>query len=165
MIWRKNKEVKNDLYGMFEGTSTSVGVVDIPTSSTDNRIEKEIDIITVVKSTVCSIPSDLPKEGALKYPPLEVGQSVYGMRFSLKQPWYKCKIKTIINNSIIEVWFDEKDTQLLTKREIAFTSESPVRFPVGSRVIAKFCDHDTIVVNYYYAGIIAEPPKIINEFR
>jgi len=121
------------------------------------------DIITI-NSTVCVIPNGLPKEGHLVYTNIVSGQVVYAMKLSIKEPWYRCKVKTIVNEDYIHVTFQTGE-KLLTTKEIAYTSLSPVRFPVGCRVIAKFTDPNSKRVDEFYAGIIAEPPKIVNNFR
>lgn len=167
-IEKEIEQMRKDLYEPFRNRFTSVGTMDIPIEipeiPTVIKTEKDADVIAV-KSTVCSTPFDLPKEGNLKYPHLRIGQSLYGVRFSLKQPWSKCDIKNIVDDCCFHVCFDNQEEKFLTRKEIAFFFENPVRFPVGSRVIAKFSDLDTAVVSYFYAGIIAEPPKLINGFR
>ncbi|XP_026812742.1 histone-lysine N-methyltransferase eggless-like [Rhopalosiphum maidis] len=127
-----------------------------------DKSDKE-DIITINR-TVCPIPANLPMEGPLEYPPLESGQTVYAMKSTLIQPWYRCKIKTLINIDYVHVKF-ENDEKLVTTKEIAFCTLNPVRFPVGCRVIAKYTDPNYRHVDEFYAGVVAEPPKMLNEFR
>jgi len=126
-----------------------------------DKSDKE-DVITVLR-TVCSIPSHVPMEGSLEYPSIDNGQTVYGMKLTLLQPWYTCKIKSSINNDYVHIKF-ENDEKLVTSKEIAYFTLNPVRFPVGCRVIAKYTDPNSKHVEFY-AGIIAEPPKMLNVFR
>jgi len=52
----------------------------------------------------------------------------------------------------------------VTGKQMAYTSPSPVRLPVGTRVIAIFKDNDWSKESYY-SGVIAEPPKSMNKYR
>lgn len=179
--------IKHALYDPYKSEVTEVDPVDIDGEDTLNNIEvhaisnsifkntgKETDEskkeeddkedIIAINRTVCTVPPELPKEGPLEYPPLQEGQVVYAMKISLIQPWYKCKIKALINNDYVHIKFDH-DEKLLTTKEIAFYTPNPVQFPIGSRVIAKFTDTDSKVKEYFYAGVIAEPPKLLNKFR
>jgi len=174
--------IRNSLYDSYKPILHNVGSVDIDhlgnmkvkkrvkdkTNNTfnakkeDDKLDKE-DVIAI-NSTICAVPADLPKEGPLEYPLLCEGQTVYGMKLSLMQPWFKCKIKSVINNDYVHIKF-ESDEKLLTTKEIAYFVPSPVQFPVGTRIISKFTDIDTKVTDCFYAGVIAEPPKILNQFR
>jgi hypothetical protein len=49
-------------------------------------------------------------------------------------------------------------------KQMAYTSPCPVRFPVGTRVIAIFQDNDWSK-ECYYSGVVAEPPKSMNKYR
>lgn len=126
-----------------------------------DKSDKE-DVIAVT-STIFHTPSHVPMEGPLEYPLIHNGQTVYGMKLTLLQPWYSCTIKSSINNDYVHVKF-ENDEKLVTSKEIAYCTLNPVRFPVGCRVIAKYTDPNTKNVEFY-AGIIAEPPKMLNVFR
>lgn len=51
-------------------------------------------------------------------------------------------------------------------RYLAYTEMSPVRLPVGTRVIAIFKEEgQPINKENYYSGIVAEPPKSMNKYR
>ncbi|XP_025204088.1 histone-lysine N-methyltransferase eggless-like [Melanaphis sacchari] len=121
------------------------------------------DIISI-RRTYCPIPSNIPMEGPLDYPPLENEQIVYAMKLTLMHPWYRCKIKTLINSDYVHVKFDS-DEKLVTTKQVAFSTLNTVRFPVGCRIIAKYSDPYFRHVDEFYAGIIAEPPKMLNDFR
>jgi len=111
-----------------------------------------------------SIKESLPKEGRLVYTNVVSGQVVFAMKLGMKDPWYRCKVKSVLPEGYILVTFQTGE-KLLSSKEIAYTSVSPVIFPVGCRVIAKFTDSNSKCVNEFYAGIIAEPPKQVNNFR
>lgn len=53
----------------------------------------------------------------------------------------------------------------VTRKQMAYGKPSKVRYPVGTRVIALFRNMEGIGKNAYYAGIVAEPLKILNGFR
>lgn len=51
-------------------------------------------------------------------------------------------------------------------RYLALPDPSPVRLPVGTRIIAAFKDEGRpLTKDDFYSGIIAEPPKSMNKFR
>jgi len=183
--------MKNTLYGPYTPVVTNSGAVDLDVmenvcvmknmkhktnleteaENEDNKendkkdnIEDNIEDVIAIKSTICPIPADLPKEGPLEYPFLHEGQFVYAMKYTLIQPWLKCKIKSVINNDYVHVKFDS-DEKLLVIKEIAYFTPSPVQIPVGTRIISKFSDIDNKIEDSFYAGIIAEPPKLLNQFR
>lgn len=49
-------------------------------------------------------------------------------------------------------------------KQLAYSTPSPVRLPVGTRVIALFHDEGSTKESFY-AGVIAEPPKSMNDYR
>lgn len=132
--------------------------------NTETEEQMDRDIITVNSIMVCDIPDDLPNEGPLEYPTLQIGQQMFGKKFTLLDPWYKSKIQAIINEDYLHMRFSS-DEKLLTTKEIAYFDPSPVRFPIGSRVLAKLSKIDNQLLSNYYAGVIAEPPKLLNKFR
>lgn len=177
------KAMKKTLYDPYTPVVTNSGSVDledmenvcgmksmkqktnleIEVEKVDNKDDNVEDVIAIT-SAICQIPSDLPKEGPLEYPPVCEGQLVYAMKLTLLQPWLKCKIKSVINDDYVHIKFDS-DEKLLMMKEIAYSTPSPVQFPVGSRIISKFKDVDSNVTDTFYAGVIAEPPKLLNQFR
>lgn len=178
-IQKEIDDFKNVLYEPHRPTITVLDPVDIDELEKQKEEAKKTiikpiinqeedttdkDIITL-NSTICFTPADLPKEGLLEYPPLRNGQIVYAMKDTLVQPWCKCKIKSVINNDYMHIKFDLEE-KLLTTKQVAFSTQNPVRFPVGSRVIAKFSDpYSYSIHDLFYAGVVAEPPKILNKFR
>ncbi|CAI6355120.1 unnamed protein product [Macrosiphum euphorbiae] len=128
-----------------------------------SNISDKDDIITVDR-TVYIVPANLPREGILEYPVIKAGKIVYGMKSTIKDPWHRCKIKNIINEDYVHVVFQTGE-KLLTKKQIAHPTLNSVRFPVGCRVIAKYTDFNTKSIDAFYPGLIAEPPKMLNNFR
>jgi len=124
------------------------------------KMPNETKMIKLEKSN----KESLPKEGQLVYTNVVSGQVVFAMKLGMKDPWYRCKVKSVLPDGYIHVTFQTGE-KLLEPKEIAYTSVSPVIFPVGCRVIAKFTDSNSKCVDEFYAGIIAEPPKKVNNFR
>lgn len=162
---------RDDLYEPFKPITTCSETVDIneleanlekiTTSNGAETIKVDKDIIPGDR-TVCTVPDNLPSEGLLLYPPVEIGQTVYALTKSLKDPWSKSVINSIITEDYVHISFDAGE-KLLTTKQIAYFTLNPVRFPVGCRVIAKF--NDPTHTDAFYAGVVAEPPKILNQFR
>ncbi|XP_050536343.1 histone-lysine N-methyltransferase SETDB1-like [Daktulosphaira vitifoliae] len=151
--------LRNELYKPYQPITSQVCHIDV----IDDLKKNDKDIIAVNR-TICSVPADLPNEGPLQYPHIKEGEVVYAMKFTLIQPWYKCKIKSVVSDDYVHAKFEDEE-KLLPNKAIASFDENPVRFPVGSRVISKFTDQDSTNCDYYYAGVIAEPPNLINQFR
>jgi len=131
---------------------------------TIDRTESDKDDIITIDRTVCVVPANLPLEGVLEYPDVEGGQTVYAMKLTIKEPWYSGYIKNIVNQDYVHVIF-ELGEKLVTTKQIAYYTLNSVRFPVGCRVIAKFTDPNTKCIDEFYAGLIAEPPNMLNNFR
>jgi len=129
----------------------------------DRTVSDKDDIITIDR-TVCVIPSNLPLEGLLEYPDVEAGQIVFAMKLTIKDPWYRGKIKNIVNEDYVHVVFQTGE-KLVTTKQVAHSTLNSVRFPVGCRVIAKFTDPNSKRIDGFYAGLVAEPPKMLNNFR
>jgi len=121
------------------------------------------DIISINK-TIFVVPENIPVEGPLENPVVEGGQTVYAMKLTKKDPWYIGKIKNIVNEDYVHVVFQTGE-KLVTTKQIAYPTLNSVRFPVGCRVIAKFTDPNSKRVDEFYAGIVAEPPNMLNRFR
>lgn len=131
---------------------------------TIDRTESDKDDIITIDRTVCVVPANLPLEGVLEYPDVEGGQTVYAMKLTIKEPWYSGYIKNIVNQDYVHVIF-ELGEKLVTTKQIAYYTLNSVRFPVGCRVIAKFTDPNTKCIDEFYAGLVAEPPNMLNNFR
>jgi histone-lysine N-methyltransferase SETDB1 len=132
----------------------------VPKENKEDEIDKDV---IAINRTICAIPSDLPKEGTLEYPPLQIGQTVFATNLSTMLPWSEAILSTKENENLVNVYVDGK-LNIIPIRSIAYVTPSPVQFPVGTRVLAKI-DHNFKKIDYFYAGIIAEPPKLLNKFR
>lgn len=128
-----------------------------------NKEEDETDIIAINR-TVCTIPSNLPKEGTVEYPPLSVGEKIVGSSGNLLRPWFKCTVRNLVNEDYICIKISGSMDRIVQTQFIAYYSQSSVRFPVGIRVIAMLKNHAKYI-DAFYAGTIAEPPKLLNKFR
>lgn len=162
----KNKEeesITNKLHKVDKEGKTDQDKQNIKVIAKENKEdETDKDVITINR-TVCAIPSDLPKEGTLEYLPLQKGQTVFVTNLSLLLPWFEGILSTRINETNLNVFFNG-GVNLVPTKSIAYFTESPVQFPVGTRVIAKL-DDNLKKIDSFYAGIIAEPPKLLNKFR
>lgn len=132
-----------------------------------NSLDDNSDILIAINETFCSVPVDLPKEGPMIFPVLRMGQAVYAMKTTLLEPWFKCIIGGIYDR-YVQISFDG-DIKLLRPSYIAYCPRNPVRFPVGCRVISKYSDPNNDDngknIDYFYAGVVAEPPSLLNKFR
>jgi len=157
----EQEEVKTPIKEM----NVPIEEIEIPKESKRFKPDKsdKDDIITIDR-TVCVVPANLPFEGPLEYPVVEVGQIIYAMKLSLKDPWYRGKVKNIVNEDFIHIVFQSGE-KLVTTKQIAYSTLNSVRFPVGCRVIAKFTDPNSKRIDEFFAGIVAEPPKMLNNFR
>lgn len=187
--------LRNEIYGPYEPIITNLEPLDINeleenmeeeqeevkmTQEELNKLMEEVktpreskrlkldksdkdDIITIDR-TVCVVPANLPLEGNLEYPVVEGGQTIYAMKLTVKDPWYRGKVKNIVNEKYIHILFQTGE-KLVKPNQIAYAKLNLVRFPVGCRVIAKFTDPNSKRVDEFYAGIVAEPPKMLNDFR
>jgi len=131
---------------------------------TIDRTESDKDDIITIDRTVFVLPANLPLVGHLEYPDIEVGQFVYAMKFNMKDPWYRGKITFIVNEDYVHVTFQPGE-KLVTTKQIAHSKLNAVRFPMGCRVIAKFTDPNSRPFDEFYAGLVAELPKMLNNFR
>lgn len=132
-----------------------------------NSLDDSADILIAINETICNVPVDLPKEGPMIYPALRIGQAVYAMKNTLLEPWFKCIIAGVYDR-YVQINFDG-EVKLLRPCYIAYCPRNPVRFPVGCRVISKYSDPNSDDngknIDYFYAGVVAEPPSLLNKFR
>uniref|UniRef100_T1IYR1 Histone-lysine N-methyltransferase n=1 Tax=Strigamia maritima TaxID=126957 RepID=T1IYR1_STRMM len=114
----------------------------------------------------------LPPIGAVKRRELCVNMIVYAMR-SVLSIWYKAKIVEILDTPEgrqhrVRIEMKGRSSQLamvLPAKHLAYVHPSEVILPVGTRIIAKYKDENWHQQDSMYAGIIAEPPKIMNKYR
>jgi len=126
----------------------------------------DVEIITTKQ--LPGLPNDLPVEGKLIRHLLKQGDKVYGMKHSLLHPWVESTIKLAVSDTdtYFNILFDDGEETVLNNKHLAYiNTSSNAQYPVGSRVIAKFQDMNIRLTDKFYAGIIAEPPKYLNNFR
>ncbi|KAK7864464.1 hypothetical protein R5R35_011697 [Gryllus longicercus] len=118
----------------------------------------------------------LPPVGALVRPRPSVHDVLYVMRHGYYGVWARGKILEVLpkmevtgfskSEFVYKVRFESRKSstvKTVTGKQLAYSTPSPVRLPVGTRVIALF--RDEWAKECYYAGIVAEPPKAVNKFR
>lgn len=167
-----------DINGMVDNIPTNGNEVDkkVMIVNKRERIQEteedktDKDIIIAVNHTLCDVPADLPKEGIMVYPNIQEGEAVYAMTNLTESPeiWQKCKVGSLVGNGFIVVYYGGNGKKLLHPKKLAYTPRNPVRFHVGCRVISKYTNPKNITnkqVDNFYAGIIAEPPSVLNKFR
>ena len=117
--------------------------------------------------------------GKLERPDLKVNEGVYAISGNILNVWryanvveiikglevkYKLRFDTIRQGKCISSF-----TKILSCKQIAYDYPSPVRLPVGTRIIGIYNDNRQPEHNRptedYYSGIIAEPPKTMNKQR
>jgi len=124
------------------------------------------DICIVSTKMLPRLPKDLPKGGRVTRPLLKMGDKVYGMKNSQLQPWVKATIKYAVSDTYFNIIFDDGKEIILNNKSLAYINTlDKAQYPVGSRVIAKFQDMDIHLTDKFYVGVVAEPPKHLNNFR
>jgi len=127
----------------------------------------EINDVIILKSIpLPEQPKDLPRRGKLTRPLLKMGDKVYGMKDSQLQPWVEATIKSAVSDTYFNIIFDDGKEIILNNKSLAYINTlNKVQYPVGSRIIAKFQDMNIQLTDKFYVGVVAEPPKCINNFR
>ncbi|XP_025207233.1 histone-lysine N-methyltransferase eggless-like [Melanaphis sacchari] len=111
-------------------------------------------------------PEVLPEEGILKRRLLKSSDKVFGMNYSLMHPWIEATIKSAVSDSCFNIIFGDGEETTLNITNLAYiNTKSNAQYPVGCRVIAKLQDNNIKSTNGFFVGIIAEPPKYLNNFR
>lgn len=118
----------------------------------------------------------LPPMGPLSRPKPNNHDVLYAMKNGYYGIWARAKLLEILskpdvnNPSKMEYQYKIKYesrkssmVKIVSGKQISYSQPSPVRLPVGTRVIALF--RDEWAKECYYAGIIAEPPKSMNKYR
>ncbi|XP_060857664.1 histone-lysine N-methyltransferase eggless-like [Metopolophium dirhodum] len=124
------------------------------------------DVSIVSSKKLPGLPDDLPEEGTLIRHLLKVGDRVYGMKHSQMQPWIEGTIKSAVSDTYFNIIFGDTEEKVLNNKNLAYIdSSSHTQYPVGSRVIAKFQDTNIEMTDKFYVGVVAEPPKYLNNFR
>lgn len=116
-------------------------------------------------------PEDLPPKGILISYGIKPYDKVYVNKFSLLKPWIEA---TIIENIFIEsnsvshfhVKFDDNELfHNFSIKKLAYKAPSNVQYTVGCRVIANYYESNSDKTDNFYAGLVAEPPNQLNNYR
>ncbi|KAK6643619.1 hypothetical protein RUM43_005129 [Polyplax serrata] len=148
------------------------------TPATKNPVEVDnsnVEMHDVVALKEVELPKvNLPPLGKLSYPSLCLGSQVYTIKASVFGIWVMGKIVEIVSKiddgtTSYRVRLDSAqrgaNTKVVTGKQLAYRTPSRVMYPVGTRVIALFKNAEALGKSAYYAGVIAEPPKILNAYR
>lgn len=120
---------------------------------------------------VLTTPEDLPPKGILKVYDVKPYGKVYVNKFSLLKPWVEATIMENIfigSNSVsrFNVKFnDDESFHNFSIKKLAYKTMSDVQYTVGCRVIANYYKSNTDKTDDFYAGIVAEPPNQLNNYR
>nr|CAD7392358.1 unnamed protein product [Timema cristinae] len=161
------------------GNNTSETTV----SDAEGNIVQEItvpDVVALEQVDVTHKP--LPPIGPIPRPTPQPGDIVYVMKLSFYGLWSRAKIIEILpkgtkeNNvsseyisDMFKVKFEStyrksNPVKVVQGKQMAYPTPCPMRYHVGTRVIAIFSE-DERSKESFYAGVIAEPPKSMNKFR
>lgn len=123
----------------------------------------------------------LPPIGATVIkPPLHIGMKVYCMASTFKGMWYSGSILEILEGNgkgqvqyKVKIEKKNKMYKTMSGKNLAYMLRPNVILPVGTRVIAEYKEEPTLLsptsnkrrgVGALYVGIIAEPPKSMNNY-
>nr|CAD7591759.1 unnamed protein product [Timema genevievae] len=138
------------------------------------------DVVALEQVDVTHKP--LPPIGPIPRPTPQPGDIVYVMKLSFYGLWSRAKIIEILpkgtkeNNvsseyisDMFKVKFEStyrksNPVKVVQGKQMAYPTPCPMRYHVGTRVIAIFSE-DERSKESFYAGVIAEPPKSMNKFR
>lgn len=171
---KKMDALRKELYESHEPLIKHLEAVDIDPEG--NVTKHTATGEHVVPATARSAMPQLPPIGPFTHTELKQHQSVYAMRSSLLQPWGKgriLRIKEEASGTVYVVRFDSgSKPRTFPLKYLSYCEPSPVQLMVGSRVIAQYIEDTNGVeevaknkATSYYAGVIAEAPKYLNQYR
>ncbi|XP_049843732.1 histone-lysine N-methyltransferase eggless-like isoform X4 [Schistocerca gregaria] len=139
-------------------------------NSVSDRTEGDAEQDVIPVRNVFIEESHLPPLGVINHPPIAVGDSAYIMK-DIRHPWVLATVQDIVpqnNQTFYTVEFmnsknNMKKIKKVSSFQLAYTKVQYFRFSVGHRIISIF--RDGISDEEYYPGVIAEPPKSINNYR
>ena len=117
-----------------------------------------------------------PAGGVLSRPALVTGQQVIAMRHGNLQTWKPGVVEEVqdpgeVDERLYRIRFEAVQgnknvvqKKLLKIKNVAFSSVSRVRLPVGTRCIGLFRESED-QAGAFYSGVVAEPPKQTNRNR
>ncbi|PSN51326.1 hypothetical protein C0J52_15725 [Blattella germanica] len=166
--WNSSEEteVSSEIQN-FDLTNETRMVVNVTSES--NIPQRQEDVVALEQVQVTHKP--LPPIGPITRPKPRLGDVMYVMKLSFYGVWSRAKLSSgnLSMYNVYKVKFESSyrksnPVKQVTGKQMAYTTPSPVRFPVGTRVIAIFQDNDWSK-ECYYSGVIAEPPKSMNQYR
>ncbi|XP_041970175.1 histone-lysine N-methyltransferase eggless [Aricia agestis] len=174
-----SKRPRRSTVGWLEGPPSKKKAIPMgytPLSTVDaevqaGKVDDDNTDIAVVKLSLESAPADLPPSGPLTRAPLRPGMAVYAKK---KASWLRAVISEILptkNSSdqftMCRVKFEHKNVanphSTVSGRHLAYSTPADTRMIIGTRVIALF--KDAGIKEYYSAGIVAEVPNPVNNYR
>ncbi|XP_023214886.1 histone-lysine N-methyltransferase SETDB1-like [Centruroides sculpturatus] len=112
---------------------------------------------------------NLPSIGRVERSDLVIGMQVIASKLSFLHSWCRAVILDALNGSqgekLYRIRFDGKKNggSLCTGKQLAYIDNPWVILPVGSRIVASYKNDFNELL--YHAGIVAEPPKVMNNYR
>lgn len=138
------------------------------TSNTVKNYAKDIDIVGQYEIQ----KPILPGIGPVTRKELTVGMRVYAMRANYLGVWQRARIVNIKTNILgkkyCKIKFDmgkANSNRVYLPKHLAYFQPPDVILSVGSRVVAHYRDEQWSPRSSLYAGVIAEPPKLMNRYR
>ncbi|XP_066600380.1 histone-lysine N-methyltransferase eggless isoform X2 [Prorops nasuta] len=129
--------------------------------------DNQLEVLPLEGDWSESRSSMLPPTGPLVKTIPEVDYAVFIMKNPL-MPWVKGKVQAIITTNpwTFKVKLCPRKVppsyKVVSGKQIAVAVSSKVIIPVKTRVVAIFQDSSS---KNYYSGVVAEPPKSINQYR
>lgn len=158
-------------------TNNKHNLVDLKISNNNEPNEEEMNLhnnnydLMETGFEVLTTPEDLPPKGILISYGIKPYDKVYVNKFSLLKPWIEA---TIIENIFIgsnsvshfHVKFDDNESfHNFSIKRLAYKAPSNVQYTVGCRVIANYYESNSVKTDDFYAGLVAEPPNQLNNYR
>ncbi|XP_046453809.1 histone-lysine N-methyltransferase SETDB1-like isoform X2 [Daphnia pulex] len=163
--------LRKELYKSHEPKICLVDSIDVDThgnvtkhNSTSSTVEAIQPLMPTCKQTA------LPPNGMFIHTQIKANQAIYAMRSSLLAPWGKGRVIRIKENTemMYVIRFDTGGKpRTFPLKYLAYAESSPVQLTVGARVIAQYVEDKDgkLKPSSYYAGVIAEAPKTLNQYR
>lgn len=150
--------MKNLLLKKVNDISLSNNIID----DVENVTEKSI---VNTKKTVLHSANNVPESGSIEYPPFHIGLQVFILGLFSRTTWRQSTMLNIFNEDYVKVTYDHLNKIIISIRDIVMYTKNLVQYPIGCRVIAKFCYLNSSFQENYQIGIIAEFPSRTNKFR
>ncbi|XP_065572308.1 histone-lysine N-methyltransferase SETDB1-like isoform X2 [Artemia franciscana] len=139
----------------------------ISTSKSNAAISEDQDIQQVFETSNPQQDMLLPEDGIKERVHLKKGDYVYVMTKGFKEPWKRGKVTDVytkLNNTTLYQVSCGSIRKLFSLKHLAYIAPAAVIVRRGVRVIANYKDENAVDVGFY-AGIVAESPRAVNQFR